>query len=149
MPETGDSHMLNAALLAIRQFDSGFGFVSADARRFAAFWARLWLTPARLLSAGFARLRYGVFALARMAAAFYAGLRLKRFAVSALPRLPWPSSLPRVMAYSGRMRLPTTTPQPAAFKAGRYAGVGFRLRSWRSVRSFDSKCPNEILAASA
>ena len=39
-------------------------------------------------------------------------------AVSALPRLPWPSIRPSVIGYSRRMRLPATTPQPAALKAG-------------------------------
>ncbi len=35
-----------------------------------------------------------------------------------MPRRPWPSMRPSVIGYSRRMRLPSTTPQPAAFSAG-------------------------------
>ena len=38
--------------------------------------------------------------------------------VSGLPRRPWPSMRPSVIGYSRRMRLPSTTPQPAASSAG-------------------------------
>ena len=38
---------------------------------------------------------------------------------------------PSVIGYLRRMRLPSTTPQPAAFSAGRYVRLGFRLRPLR------------------
>src|SRR5664279_1409491 len=38
--------------------------------------------------------------------------------MSGLPRRPWPSIRPGAIVYSRRIRLPSTTPQPATLNAG-------------------------------
>src|ERR1035438_6711374 len=42
--------------------------------------------------------------------------------MSPLPRRPWPVRRPLVISYSRKMRLPSTTPHPAAWRAGSSSG---------------------------